>query len=116
MRSGAASASSIEHSSGSVFISQYFNGFFFEKGEVPRRGGGLAPEPWLNRVVAFRSHQVRPARPRRGTITTVTTSPQPEEAIGSEKLSPVAHCREQDLFKTSSPALQSPHRSSTRWR
>jgi len=25
---------------------------------------GSAPEPWLNRVVAFRSHQVRPARAR----------------------------------------------------
>src|SRR5687767_9653272 len=47
--------------------------FHARREEVPRCGGGLAPEPWLNRVVAFRSHQVRPARPRRGTITTVTT-------------------------------------------
>src|SRR5262245_37087644 len=48
--------------------------FIGTKGEgSPRVAVGFAPEPWLNRAVAFRSHQVRPARPRRGTITTVTT-------------------------------------------
>src|SRR5207249_716254 len=65
---------------------------FLEKESPPQMPVGSAPEPWLNRVVAFRSHQVRPAR-MRGTITTVTLSPQPKEAIGSEKLSPVAHRR-----------------------
>jgi len=43
------------------------------KERFPTVAVDLAPEPWLNRVVAFRSHQVRPARPRQGTITTVTT-------------------------------------------
>jgi len=59
---------------------------------------GSAPEPWLNRVVAFRSHQVRPACTGHGTIATVTLGPQPEEAIGSENMSPVVHSREQTGF------------------
>src|SRR5688572_3153777 len=112
MRPGAASTSSIEHSSGSDFINQYFTAFFSER-SVPRDAGGPASEPWLNRVVAYRSHQVHPASARRarGTITTVTLDPQPGEAIGPEIMGPVAQRRERDLFRTTSPALQSPRRS-----
>src|SRR5437867_11352972 len=61
---------------------------------------GPAPEPWLNRVVAYRSHQVHPACARHGTIATVTLDPQPEEAIGSEILSPVVHSRGHRLKPT----------------
>src|SRR5438094_8340337 len=75
---------------------------------------GSAPEPWLNRAVAFRSHQVRPAALGAGTITTVTLGPQPKEAIGSENLSPVVHSREQDRFRTTFPVLQSPRRDAIR--
>src|SRR3954471_24524175 len=76
-----------------------------------------APEPWLNRVVAFRSHQVRPSNkpPRRlGDDHNSDTSPQPKEAIGSEKLSPVVHSREQESFRTTFPFLQSLRRVAIR--
>src|SRR5688572_27950563 len=97
MRPGAASTSSIEHSSGSLFINQYF--IVLRGRGSPAVAVGPAPEPWLNRVVAYRSHQVHPARAlARGTIATVTLDPQPEEAIGSEILGPVAHRREPELF------------------
>src|SRR6267378_5224875 len=113
---GAASASSMEHSSGSVFMSQYFIGIkngvrpqfshYRKWGLTPILGCpplvpvGPAPEPWLNRVVAYRSHQVHPACARHGTIATVTLDPRPEEAIGSEILSPVVHSRGHKLKPT----------------
>src|SRR5687767_11096539 len=96
MRPGAASASSIEHSSGSVFISQYF--IVVGRSGSPQCRWYPAPEPWLYRVVAYRSHQARPARTGRGTFTTVTLGPQPKEAIGSESMGPVAHRREPASF------------------
>src|ERR1044071_10089337 len=63
----------------------------------PLMAVGSAPEPWLNRVVAFRSHQVRPARGAWDAHNS-DTSPQPGEAIGSENKSPVAHSRDRILF------------------
>src|SRR6185295_7482450 len=63
---------------------------FFIKERFPASGGGLAPEPWLNRVVAYRSHQVRPARPRRGTIATVTTG---SATWGSYRFGKIKPCR-----------------------
>src|SRR6187397_3430788 len=59
MRPGAASASSIEHSSGSDFMSQWF----MEEWSPPLVPVGPASEPCSIRVVAYRPHQVRPARP-----------------------------------------------------
>src|SRR5882762_10009080 len=74
---------------------------------------GSAPEPWLNRAVAFRPHQVRPARGAWDDHNS-DLGLQPEEAIGSENMSPVVHRRDRVLFRTTSPALQWPHRAVTR--
>src|SRR5690242_15362957 len=100
MRPRAASASSIEHSSGSLFISQWFMGGARCGERFPAHAGGLAPEPWLYRVVAYRSPQVHPASApgAQGTIATVTLAQQPKEAIGPENMSPVVHGREQGRF------------------
>src|SRR6187397_1065214 len=59
MRPGAASASSIEHWSGSDFMSQWF----MEEWSPPLVPVGPASEPCSIRVVAYRPHQVHPARP-----------------------------------------------------
>src|SRR5688572_15220932 len=93
MRPGAASTSSMEHSSGSDFINQHFIIVLLGSG-FPRCRWALLPNPGYNRVVAYRSHQARPAAQRgAGTLTTVTLGPQPKEAIGSENMDPVVHLR-----------------------
>src|SRR5262244_4011577 len=97
MRSFAARTSSMEQSSGSLFISQYAIACSSGGEKSPPMAVGSAPEPWLNRVVAFRSHQVHPAREAWDDHNS-DTSPQPEEAIGSENMSPVAHSRDRISF------------------
>src|SRR3989337_991241 len=70
-----------------LFLSFLGSGF-------PRCRWARLPNPCYNKVVAYRSHQVRPAAQRgAGTLTTVTLGPQPKEAIGSENMDPVVHRR-----------------------
>src|SRR5688572_32010034 len=89
MRPRAASASSIEHSSGSDFISQWSMGEW-KKWCPPLVPVGPASEPCLIRVVAYRPHQVHPARqvlkPGEGRSQQWHSGPQPGEAIGSENM------------------------------
>jgi hypothetical protein len=98
MRSGAASTSSMEHSSGSVFISQYF--IFYEREKFPACGGGpgsrtLAKQGGRLPVTSGSSGK----HPKgAGDDRNSDLDPQPEEAIGSEKLGPVAHRRKPTLF------------------
>src|SRR6185436_6244392 len=85
---------------------------FYSEGEVPRRGGGLGSRTLAKQGGRFPATSGSSGPPKAGDDhNSDKLGPQPKEAIGSEKLSPVAHRREQDLFKTSPPALQSPHRS-----
>src|SRR4026209_257520 len=90
---------------------------FYAEGNVPRSGGGLGSRTLAKQGGRFPVTSGSSGPPKAGDDhNSDKLGPQPKEAIGSEKLSPVAHRREQDLFKTSPPALQSPHRSLTRSR